>query len=279
MKGIYDEYFYVPKHGYGKVREKVLYSRVAVTIGLMVLCLAAMSFVAFAFFTSDISSNSNIIKTATFQAEVSIVEKEDSSKVIEVVQTDKYEKTASIKKDVEYLVTLKKGGEAKTGFCVLSGNKFADVYYTQQLGADINAAGGNTEEIKFYLKADADCDIVFFSHWGTSTKYAEYQNKNDEFYIENNETVDIKITPVVSFAAPEENEPQDESEQNLNQTEENEQTDEPTDETVSEPALEPEEEPIPESEEQTEQPVTEEEPEASADGEEEAPLDENITAE
>ncbi len=264
MKGFYDEFFYVPKHGYGKVKEKVLYARVAVTIGLMVLCLAAMSFVAFAFFTSDISSSSNIIKSATFQAEVSIVEKEDSSEVIEVIQTDKYEKTASIKKDVEYLVTLKKGGEAKTGFCILSGNKFTDVYYTQQLGADINAAGGNTEEIKFYLKADADCDIIFFSHWGTSTKYTEYENREDEFYIENNESVNIMITSVSSLSAPEENDPQDESEQPDN-NDATEQTEEPTKENASEP----EEEPTEESEDLVEEPEPEEESETSSEAQSE----------
>ncbi len=196
MKNIYEDFFYVPKHGYGKVKEKVLYSRIAVMIGTIIICLAAMSFVAFAFFTHDIASQTNTIKTAIFDAKISILDNE--KKPVNVIQSGKFEKTANLKKDIVYTVTLEKDGNAKTGFCVLSGEDFSDIYHTQQLGEDINADGGKRNELKFTIKATEDVSIVFFSHWGTSSKYADYENADDKNYIKAWDNVEITVTPIAS---------------------------------------------------------------------------------
>ena len=51
MKKLYNEFFYVPK--YGKVKEKVMLMRTALTVVIMVVCLFAMSLTAYAYFSHN----------------------------------------------------------------------------------------------------------------------------------------------------------------------------------------------------------------------------------
>ena len=67
MKKLYNEFFYIPK--YGKVKEKVMLMRTALTVVIMVVCLFAMSFTAYAYFSHNVTSGSNIIKAAYFDAQ------------------------------------------------------------------------------------------------------------------------------------------------------------------------------------------------------------------
>jgi hypothetical protein len=59
VKEIFDELFYIPKHQ--KIREKTMLTRVAVSITIIVICLAAMGISAYAFFSHSIASNSAIL--------------------------------------------------------------------------------------------------------------------------------------------------------------------------------------------------------------------------
>ena len=54
MRKLYNEFFYIPKHG--KVREKVMLTRLTMTITIVIMCLAAMSITAYAYFSYNITS-------------------------------------------------------------------------------------------------------------------------------------------------------------------------------------------------------------------------------
>ena len=58
--------------GQGKVSEKNLLTRGLVTLTVVILCLAAMTLTAFAYYSLDIVSGSNKIKAAVFDVNVTI---------------------------------------------------------------------------------------------------------------------------------------------------------------------------------------------------------------
>ena len=70
MRKFYNEFFYIPKHG--KIREKVMLTRIAMTVTIVIMCLAAMSITAYAYFSYNITSASNKIQAANFETNVNI---------------------------------------------------------------------------------------------------------------------------------------------------------------------------------------------------------------
>lgn len=70
MRKLYNEFFYIPKHG--KVREKVMLTRIAMTVTIVIMCLAAMSITAYAYFSYNITSASNTIQAANFEAQITV---------------------------------------------------------------------------------------------------------------------------------------------------------------------------------------------------------------
>lgn len=77
MKELYNEFFHIPKHG--KVREKVMLMRTAITVVIMIVCLAAMSITAYAYFSYNVTSGSNTIKAANFDALITITDENNIS--------------------------------------------------------------------------------------------------------------------------------------------------------------------------------------------------------
>lgn len=196
MKEIFDELFYIPKHQ--KIREKTMLTRVAVSITIIVICLAAMGISAYAFFSHSIASNSNIIKTAKFEADVSInIIEKDSSTLVDVKKENNISYTADLKANKTYNVVLSKGqnSTATTGFCVVSATNCKDIFHSQQIGEDASAEKGYTDKVEFQLKVTADTTVTFLSHWGTSSYYDDYKSKgdNEKLYITQNKKIEMNI--------------------------------------------------------------------------------------
>ena len=101
MKKLYEEYFKVSEDG--KVREKVMITRVVVTVTVMVICLIAMGVSAYAYFSSDILSASNVIKAANYEINVTVQSTMDNSTQILVEKLDKRTYMATLDPG-EYLV-------------------------------------------------------------------------------------------------------------------------------------------------------------------------------
>lgn len=193
MRTLYNKFFRVYKHE--KISDKVMLTRVTVTVCVIVACLIAMSLTAYAYFSHDIISAHNVIKSATFETNVNIVitdengvvvtNGDDSPKVI----TSNYKKfkIEGLKPLTEYTVTITPTDRSTstTGFVIVSSNDCDKKYHTQQLGIDELAVGGRTEEIKFKLKITAATDILLEACWGTSVYYDDYRENGDiyELYI------------------------------------------------------------------------------------------------
>lgn len=188
MRKLYNEFFYIPKHG--KVREKVMLTRVAMTVMIMVMCLAAMSITAYAYFSYNITSGSNIIKAANFEANVSIT---DSNNDPVTVTKDGKVQTANLDAG-KYTIELTKGNStADTGFCVISiGDK---TYYTDQIGVDVKKDLTDAT-VKFDLWLSSPTKLEVLSHWGTSTYYgyAGDSDNNIEEYILDGEDIELVIS-------------------------------------------------------------------------------------
>ena len=202
MRKMYNEYFYVPTNE--NVRERVVEARLITTIVIVLFCLAAMSFSAYGYFSCNVTSNSNIIQAANFEAKATF-----NDKVIKPESVDRFSKTYSLSKG-EYNVKLTKDNNctAETGFCIIYiGN---DKYYTLQIGADINAENENREEICFSLKVNEPTKISIESHWGTSSYYV---NSYDEKFVIKDETP-IKVITVGNAAHNTDDKQENEQEEN-----------------------------------------------------------------
>ncbi len=195
MKKLYNEFFYVPK--YGKVKEKIMLIRTAMTVMIMVVCLSAMSFTAYAYFSHNVTSGSNIIKAAHFEAQITI-----NDGAVELTKDGKYQ-VAALEAGKEYSVTLAAPtapGSAKTGFCVITYEGGQTIYHTQQLGTDESIADGETPFIKFTLTVSQNAKVFFLSHWGTSSSYDPYSANKDkaELYVRNDDKVNIIVVSSTS---------------------------------------------------------------------------------
>lgn len=186
MKELYNEYFHIPKQG--KIRDKVMLVRVVLTAFVMIACLGAMSITAYAYFSYNVTSGSNMIKAADFNANVSIYITDPSNTAVPVTQSDDKTYSANLTAGT-YTVKLTKGeSTAKTGFCIITIGETK--YYTQQIGADkernLTDAGVN-----FTLKVSEETKITFLSHWGTSSYYGYTEESHKSQYIVDGAKMDL----------------------------------------------------------------------------------------
>ena len=196
MRKLYNEFFYIPKHG--KVREKVMLTRIAMTVTIVIMCLAAMSITAYAYFSYNITSGSNIIKSASFYTDVTVqITAEDGTAgdTITTNTSDHKSHSAELSANKTYTITVKHNDRstAQTGFVIVTAESCETRYHTQQLGRDGN---GNTYTITFKLTPGANTIVTFRSHWGTSTYYgyAGDSDNNIEEYILDGEDIELVIS-------------------------------------------------------------------------------------
>ncbi len=201
MKKLYNEFFYVPKYGKGKIREKVMLTRTAMTVVIMIVCLAAMGLTAYAYFAYNVTAASNVIKAANFETKVSIQISDSNNEPVTMEQLNAKTQAATLQAEKEYSVTIEKAGTAQTGFCVISATGCdVEKYHTQQIGKDVKSNTEGKNVITFKLVVTDTTVVSFCSHWGTSSYYADYENKgeNDALYIIDGETVTMQINGVTN---------------------------------------------------------------------------------
>ena len=193
MRKLYNEFFYIPKHG--KIREKVMLARVAMTVTIVIMCLAAMSITAYAYFSHNVTSGSNIIESASFYTDVTVQITAEDGTAVDTITTntsDHKSHSAELSANKTYTITLKHNDRstAQTGFVIVTAEGCETKYHTQQLGRD---GDGNTYTITFKLTPGANTVVTFRSHWGTSTYYgyAGDSDNNIEKYILDGEDIEL----------------------------------------------------------------------------------------
>lgn len=198
MRKLFNEFFYIPQHG--KVREKVMLTRLASLITIVIFCLAAMSITAYAYFSYNVTSGSNIIRSATFKTEVQVQITDSNGKAVDTVKpiTSDYKsfKIEGLTVGETYTISvapIKDEKAAKTGFVIVTADNCPDTYYTQQLGKDEKVEGGETDKLSFGIMITDSTTVYLRAHWGTSSYYDEFQNKAEELYITQNEVVKLIV--------------------------------------------------------------------------------------
>lgn len=197
MRKLFNEFFYIPQHG--KVREKVMMTRLVSTIAIVIMCLAAMSITAYAYFSYNITSGSNIIKAAHFETKVSIQITDENGEAVDINPITSNYQTHKVTLNAGELYTITvtptENSTATTGFIVVTADGCDKTYHTQQLGIDESVADGKTPSITFKLLITDTTEVKFLAHWGTSSYYDDYKNKGDseELYITQNEEVKMLV--------------------------------------------------------------------------------------
>lgn len=161
FKEVYKKYFYLPKHG--KVQERVFLSRIAVSITVIVLCLAAMSATAYAYFTHGNAQVVGVITSANFEVEVS-----DGTNT-----SNRFSYPVGTYGEMEFTISKTAESTASSGFCkinVCAADGVVQTFYTEPIGTYIkNGEQVTKNEIKVLLSV-AEMEIVnveFISIWGS----------------------------------------------------------------------------------------------------------------
>ena len=199
MKKIYDEYLYVPEEG--KVHEKTFLARITLSIVIMVLCLGAMGFTAYAFFTCNITSGTTTIQSARYDLDMEVTDVtpvEQSEAVVTAAETEPvtiapneegyfvFENKSTTEneevKDKTYEFVLKKPNEATASvgygkFEIITDVNEADgsrqLYYTTPIGKYLEN-GQTVEKKEFKLKisvpANKTVKVRVIAEWGTCAR-------------------------------------------------------------------------------------------------------------
>jgi len=164
----------------------------------IVFCLAAMSLSAYAHFSYNVSSNTNIISISNFEVNVLIDAIDDNGNVIESVtpETTNFKlHTATMQADKTYRITVNHtdSSTAKTGFLFVSAENCPNSFHTVQIGRNDD---GTSKTVSFKMKLTADTKVEFLAHWGTSSYYDAYVNNGDdpELYVTEDEQISINVT-------------------------------------------------------------------------------------
>lgn len=172
--------------GQEKVSEKNLLIRGFVALTVVILCLAAMTITALAYYSHEIVSGSNKLKAAVFDIDVKVTNQNDQGEI-----------TVAPGPNKTYTVLLPAGtysievghssqSTANTGFVTVA---VADgMFYTRQL-----TKSDNTDSLTFIFETNAEMAVKFSACWGTSI----YHNTQEENYItENNNAVNVNIAGI-----------------------------------------------------------------------------------
>lgn len=185
MKELYNEFFRISKHD--KISDKAMLARVVMTVSIVVLCLAGMSITAYAYFSCNVTSVTNIIQSADFESVASITKKDPAGGPVVVSKSGKAQ-IADLDAG-EYTVELSKGdSSAGKGFCIITiGDK---KYYSDQIGID-SEKGLTDAKVKFDLILSSPARIEVISHWGTSVHYGYGGTGRTEIFVVDGNTVDL----------------------------------------------------------------------------------------
>ena len=206
MREIYRELFCVSQEG--KIRERTMVARIASSAAIIIACLFAMCITAYAYFSYNISSTQNYVKTANFETVISVYEVGENGTLMLVPATLNYgDCDVPMEAGKQYVVTVSasENSTAKTGFMVVKAAGCSTVYHTQQLGKS-NLINGQSDTVTFVLVPTDNTVVSFLAHWGTSSYYDAYNQGDDGAYITNSvEPIKMIVNGITDIPVKDEN--------------------------------------------------------------------------
>lgn len=171
-----------------KITEYIINIRIVFSIGVITLCLAAMSFTAYAYYAYSIASSNNMIRSGSFDVVASAWVGDPSGEAVAVVANGERTYQATLLGNNTYYLTIQVTPESTaTGFVIVEiGNGYA-TYHTQPLR---NAENEISNTISFCITTSETVDVIFRANWGTSSMYG-YHNENNPLYIVQDTTVTL----------------------------------------------------------------------------------------
>lgn len=240
MRKLYEEFFRICKHK--KITDKVMLTRVAMTVVVIVICLISMAITAYGYFSHDITSASNTIKSANFETSV-LVYINDGNTLTPITSDRKKFKLEGLEPGKTYTISIEATtlSTASTGFIVVWSEDCQEIYHTQQLGVDEVATGGKTEKITFAITVTNATDVILEARWGTSVYYDDYRENGDtnDLYITSQndtiETINMIINGVVNPPSSNSTGDDDKSEPGENNNPQNAEPSTPLEQTPNNP--------------------------------------------
>ena len=138
-----------------ELTEKAFIQSITVSVMGMLLCLVALCSTTWAWFSEDVSSSSNTIKTGSCTVAVSVTNEET-----EIAPNADTTATYTFEAGKSYQINLTSTGSAKSSYCKLAINE--NEFYTEQIST---SAPNNT--ISFTLTFDASTEVEIITLWGT----------------------------------------------------------------------------------------------------------------
>lgn len=166
LKRLYNDFFYIPKHG--NIAEKVFVTRIIVSVTVIVVCLAAMTFSAYAYFTSTVTSSRNTIAAADYSVEITPPEGMEKAEVYTLDNTQNSE-------DKVFAFEIKRSAEAtaSVGYCkidVMTDTGTVQEYFTKPIGDCMENGVFVTDKARtvyILVKANRSATVEFLPCWGS----------------------------------------------------------------------------------------------------------------
>ena len=155
-----------------KISEKTLVSRITASVIIIVVCLIAMSISAYAYFSCDVSSQKETIRSASYELIV--------TPPSDMKSADVYVLENESAGDKEYIFTLSTVGSTSTasvGYCkIVVKNEIkandSQIFYTEPiwLVEDLSKERVDTREVKIIIPSGKTVYVSFVSEWGSCSK-------------------------------------------------------------------------------------------------------------
>lgn len=179
MKKLYNKYFRLPVSG--RMSDNLFMIRITVTICVIILMLAAMTFTSYAYFSSSISSAKNVIKASSYKLAVTPPVDTDVTVLAEWGEGSYLLDNSGGSVDKVYSFNLTDVVEsiATVGYCKIDIKTDINdpieatdkqTFYTEPIwNSDFAADTTKTvsRDIKITVKAGKTAKIKFTSEWGT----------------------------------------------------------------------------------------------------------------
>ena len=147
--------------------ERVFFARLAVSIVCIVLCMGAMGFSAYAYFTASVSSNMNQIQAANFDLNVQKIEPQTKTSSASYESEKIYTLQSGV---YDFVLEMSDNATATTGYCqiviIKSDGTNGESVYTQQFGK-IEEQKEPVRARTIRIQVATDTKVKFVPCWGT----------------------------------------------------------------------------------------------------------------